>query len=180
MVFLAGVVAFNRPNASASPEYRHLCSGLLLSEEFQWVRETARRPWVAEGYMYSNGMSSAQDARAKAGGIASVSGWVRALDAVESGSLKLEAPLADGLSKGSMLFALQCNVCHGLGGPRIDIIPRVRRLTRYGLEAQRFKARGHGSATCRLLPLCADRQALADYLERMGAQRRSIPSPEAQ
>ena len=57
-----------------------------------------------------------------------MSGWVRTLDAVESGSLKLEAPLADGLSKGSMLFALQCNVCHGLGGPRIDIIPRVRRL----------------------------------------------------
>ena len=26
----------------------------------------------------------------------------------------------------------------------------------------------------------ADRQALADYLERMGAQRQIIPSPEAQ
>lgn len=102
--------------------------------------------------MYSNGMSVAQDARAKAGGIASVSGWVRTLDAVESGSLKLEAPLADGLSKGSMLFALQCNVCHGLGGPRIDIIPRVRRLTRVWALRRSFKARGRGSATCRLLP----------------------------
>lgn len=39
-----------------------LCSGLLLVGSFEWVRETARRPWVAEGYMYSNGMSIAQDA----------------------------------------------------------------------------------------------------------------------
>ena len=123
---------------------------------------------------------AAQDARAKAGGIASVSGWVRTLDAVESGSLKLEAPLADGLSKGSMLFALQCNVCHGLGGPRIDIIPRVRRLTRYGLEAQ---LQGQGTRLGYMPPFAgnlADRQALADYLERMGAQRQTIPSPEAQ
>ena len=53
-----------------------------------------------------------------------MSGWVRTLRCGrKSGSLKLEAPLADGLSKGSMLFALQCNVCHGLGGSRIDIIP---------------------------------------------------------
>ena len=92
VVFLAGVVAFVRAERLRKPlSIVILCSGLLLVGSFEWVRETARRPWVAEGYMYSNGMSIAQDARAKAGGIASVSGWVRTLDAVESGSLKLEA-----------------------------------------------------------------------------------------
>lgn len=180
-VFLAGVVAFVRAERLRKPlGIVILCSGLLLVGSFEWVRETARRPWVAESYMYSNGMSVVQDARAKAGGIASVSGWVRTLDAVESGSLKLEAPLADGLGKGSMLFALQCNVCHGLGGPRIDIIPRVRRLTRYGLEAQ---LQGQGTRLGYMPPFAGsfeDRRALADYLQRMGAQRKTFPSPEEQ
>lgn len=82
VVFLAGVVAFVRAERLRKPlSIVILCSGLLLVGSFEWVRETARRPWVAEGYMYSNGMSVAQDARAKAGGIASVSGWVRTLDA---------------------------------------------------------------------------------------------------
>ncbi|MFQ8888784.1 MAG: c-type cytochrome [Bilophila wadsworthia] len=83
-------------------------------------------------------------------------------------------------AKAPCCFALQCNVCHGLGGPRIDIIPRVRRLTRYGLEAQ---LQGQGTRLGYMPPFAgnlADRQALADYLERMGAQRQTIPSPEAQ
>lgn len=69
VVFLAGVVAFVRAERLRKPlSIVILCSGLLLVGSFEWVRETARRPWVAEGYMYSNGMSIAQDARAKAGG----------------------------------------------------------------------------------------------------------------
>lgn len=137
VVFLTGVVAFVRTERLREPlSIVILCSELLLVGSFKWIRETARRSRMAEDYMHSNGMSVAQDTRTKARGITSVFGWVRTLDAAENGSLKLEVPLTDGLSRGFMLFALQCNVCHGLGGPRVDIISRVRRLTRCGLEAQ--------------------------------------------
>lgn len=64
MVFLAGVVAFVRAERLRKPlSIVILCSGLLLGGEFRVGTRNRTPPWVAEGYMYSNGMSVAQGAR---------------------------------------------------------------------------------------------------------------------
>ena len=102
-----------------------------------------------------------------------MSGWLRTIEAAERERL----PLADDLSRGSALFALECGVCHGLNGPRVDIVPRVRRLTADGLEAL---LQGLGARSEVMPPFAgnaADRKALATYLESVASPR--IPSPEA-
>lgn len=174
VVFLGGVLAFVRAERLRRPlTVLILCTGLALVGSFEWVREAGRRPWVAETAMYSTGISVAQTERAEREGAGSVSGWLRTIEAAERERL----PLADGLSRGSALFALQCGVCHGLNGPRVDIVPRVRRLTANGLEAQLL---GMGARSDVMPPFAgnaADREALALYLESVALPR--IPSPEA-
>ncbi len=165
-VLLVGILAFVRAERLRGPlAVLVLCAGLALVGSFEWVRETARRPWMAEGLMYSNGITVEQVARAETEGAPAVSGWVRAVEFPEQGR--------EGPGRGELLFTGQCGICHGLGEPKIDILPRVRRLTRQGLAAQ---LRGQGGRLDYMPPFAgdaADREALASWLESLASHRTS-------
>lgn len=179
LVFLGGILAFVRAERLRKPlTVLILCSGLALVCSFEFIRETGRRPWIAEDYMYSNGISVTQAKQAEKHGVASISGWIQTIEAYTDGSMEPKAPLAVGLDKGAIIFAQQCGTCHGIGGPRIDIIPRVNRLHPAGLEAQ---LRGEGKRLDYMPPFfgsTADRKALMAYLYSIRSPRQTIPSPE--
>ena len=179
-VFLSGILAFVLAERLRRPlSVVILCVGLILVGSYEWVRETGRRPWTAEGYMYSNGMTLSQETQANEEGIASVSGWLWTLAAHESGKRPLAQAPAEGLSAGALIFSLQCATCHGRGGPRIDIIPRIERLTRAGLDAQ---LRGSGKRLDYMPPFAGsddDRNTLVDFLDSLRRQSKNTPSPEA-
>lgn len=186
VVFLGGVQAFIRAERLRRPlSVLILCTGLMLVGSFEWIREAGRRPWIVEGLMYSNGISIAQAVQAQAKGAASQSGWLRLLDTMlepdAEGSLPAHSvPLDDGLTRGALLFAQQCHACHGLNAPRIDILPRVARLTPEGLAAQ---LQGQGKRLDYMPPFAgnqADRDALVIYLKQASVSYRPTPTPEAQ
>ena len=180
VVFLAGVLAFVMAERLRKPlTVLILCTGLALVGSFEWVRETARRPWVAEGYMYSNGVSVVQAAQARAGGSASVSGWVRALVVLGDSPPGAHTGGTEEVDKGSFLFAQQCGACHGLGSARLDLMPRLARLTPAGFNAQ---LGGEGLRLDYMPPFAgdaADRDALTTYLRTMRSARQPDSSPEA-
>lgn len=180
VVFLSGILAFVLAERLRRPlSVLILSTGLILVGSYEWVRETGRRPWAAQDIMYSNGITPGQEARADAEGIAAVSGWLNMLEAHENGTRSLQEAPAKGLSRGAVIFSQQCANCHGRGGPRMDIIPRIERLTRAGLNAQ---LRGEGRRLDYMPPFAGngdDRNALTEYLDTLRPQRNGISSPEA-
>ena len=147
VIFLLGVFAYLRAEKLRLPlAVVILCSGLVLVGSFEWMRETGRRPWVIPGYMYSSTVRPEAGLIARERGIAAVSGWVKA---VPPAALDHRSAPAAGLSRGELIFAQQCGTCHAVGGPRLDILPRVQRFAPAGLEAQ---IRGQGAAPLDYMP----------------------------
>jgi mono/diheme cytochrome c family protein len=157
VVFLAGVLVFVQAERFRAPlGAMVLCIGLILAGSFEWIRETGRRPWLVPGYMYSNGLTVEQGARADALGINALSGWA---DLVTRTSH----------NRGEFLFAQQCGICHGVGAPRMDMIPRASRLKAAGLVVQ---LQGQGQRLEYMAPMFgnhADRLALAAYLNSLAS-----------
>jgi len=130
-----------------------LSTGLIMVGSFEWIRENARRPWLIPGLMYSNG-TKPQDAQLK-------SGWLRLAEQARNDPDLKEMSIP---SAGSLIFAGQCHICHGLGSPRLDLVPRLRGFTPEGLIAQ---LRGLGKWNDAMPPFVGDendRQTLAVWL----------------
>lgn len=159
VIFLLGVFAFVRAEKLRFPLAAViLCTGLVLAGSFEWLRETGRRPWIIPQYMYSSSVLASEGALINERGAAEISGWLRLYDekhgddAVTSG-------------RGALIFAQQCGGCHGVGGPRLNIIPRLKHLTKAGIYAQ---ISGQGIATDYMPPFYGnreDRAALTLYLD---------------
>lgn len=162
LIFLAGIAAFALSSRLRRPvAVLILCLGLALVGSFEWMRESGRRPWLVPGHMYSSGMTLAEGMRADAEGVASLSVWSRI---VEDGAAALDGKRPF-LTRGALLFAQQCAACHGVGGPKLDIVPRVEKLTAPGLAAQ---LQGQGNGLSYMPPVygsAADKAALAEYLD---------------
>lgn len=201
VLFLAGMFLFIRLPRKAHAPYVAvvLTLGLITAGSFEFIRETARRPWLIYGHMYSNGITVHDGERMRREGILATSGWARlrggrlgdnedialtgpdvastagavgnavgndsgiardsALDAVGrvaydtarhpagnaardgnvgagirggqapylQGSALLASLSPVGRAKfGRFIYVQQCSGCHGLGGPRIDLLPRVK------------------------------------------------------
>ena len=79
LLFLAGMFLFIRMPKKAYRPYIAvvLLLGLSVAGSFEWIRETARRPWLVYGYMYSNGITLADGEKINAQGIFAASGWAR-------------------------------------------------------------------------------------------------------
>ncbi len=77
VLFLAGMLLFIRlPKKAYLPcVLVMLALGLAVVGSYEWVRETARRPWLIYGHMYSNGITAAEGARMNKLGVLAVSGW---------------------------------------------------------------------------------------------------------
>lgn len=156
LLFLGGMFLFIKLPRKAYKPYVAvmLLLGLIVMGSFEWVRETARRPWLVHGYMYSNGITLADGKLMNEKGVLAVSGWARlraqhgqsapdqaggvaaAFNEVPAAAVALESLSPEGRARfGRFLYTQQCANCHGLGAPMLDLKPRVRELEEAGIDA---------------------------------------------
>jgi mono/diheme cytochrome c family protein len=88
---------------------------------FEWTREAARRPYVINEVMYSNGILKNEVERINREGFLKNAKWVQNKEVTE----------ANQLDAGRELFLHQCFACHTLGGLNNDIVIRTQNMS-YG------------------------------------------------
>lgn len=154
VLFLAGMFLFIRfPRKAYLPYVAVVLSlGLIVAGSFEWIRETARRPWLVYGHMYSNGITAYDGGLMKEKGVFALSGWSRLRAAGPEGFAVDGEGHPDGSGgKGAaelasldpeqrarfsrFVFTQQCANCHGLGAPLLDILPRIRGRGEAGIAA---------------------------------------------
>ena len=155
-VLLAGsAAAWLAPNRIRKPmACLLLILGLTQMGVFEWLRETARRPYVIFQHTWSNGIKTADAARLNQDGMLSISPW---------GGMAAITP-ENRLAAGEYLFSVECHNCHGLGGPKLDIVPRTAKFTVFGMDAQ---LNGQGALREYMPPFVgarSERAALASFL----------------
>lgn len=163
-IFLLGLFAYIRAEKMRRPlTVLLLCSGLAFVGSFETMRETGRRPWLLPSYMYASSVRAENAELAKKEGVAAVSGWLRLQPKAAS--------MNEGkniLSSGELIFAQQCATCHAANGPRINLAPRVAKLTKAGLRAQII---GQGTPPLDYMPPflgnASDVEELVDYLHTL-------------
>ncbi len=92
-----------------------LVTAFLLLGAFEWTREAARRPFVLNQVMYSNGVMLAQAEGLRGESFLARAKWVAVHEASDE-----NLPRA-----GAELFKFQCYACHTIGGLNNDILPRT-------------------------------------------------------
>jgi mono/diheme cytochrome c family protein len=88
---------------------------------FEWTREAARRPYVINEVMYSNGILKKEVERINQEGFLKNAKWVQNKEVTE----------ANQLEAGRELFLHQCFACHTVGGFNNDIVSRTKNMS-YG------------------------------------------------
>jgi mono/diheme cytochrome c family protein len=91
-----------------------LCAFLFMGG-FEWTREASRRPFVVNGFLYSNGIHMDAVAGLERLGFLQGARWTRTREA--HGDSDVEA--------GEELFKFQCYACHTVGGFNNDIVART-------------------------------------------------------
>lgn len=86
---------------------------------FEWTREAARRPYVINEIMYSNGILKKDVERISQEGFLKNAKWVQ----------NKEVTQANQLEAGRELFLHQCFACHTLGGFNNDIVGRTKNMS---------------------------------------------------
>ncbi len=98
---------------------------------FEWTREAARRPYVINEVMYSNGILQKDVERINQEGFLKNAKWVQNKEVTD----------ANQLEAGRELFLHQCFACHTVGGFNNDIIGRTKNMN-YG-AMQKYLATIH-------------------------------------
>lgn len=98
---------------------------------FEWTREGARRPYVINEVMYSNGILKGEVERINREGFLKSAKWVQ----------HKEVTQANQLEAGHELFRHQCFACHTVGGFNNDILIRTKNMS-YG-AMQKYLATIH-------------------------------------
>ncbi len=86
---------------------------------FEWTREAARRPYVINEVMYSNGILKKEVERINQEGFLKNAKWVQHKEVTE----------ANQLEAGRELFLHQCFACHSVGGFNNDIVSRTKNMS---------------------------------------------------
>jgi mono/diheme cytochrome c family protein len=81
-----------------------LVAGLLTMGAGEWVRESGRKPFVIQGYMYSTGLLVSEEDRLAAEGVVAHTKWMS------------PASESDALRRGKDLFNAWCQGCHTKDG----------------------------------------------------------------
>ncbi len=158
ILLLAGLLFLTRTSARAGRALALVVAviGLLWMGGFEYIREIARKPFVVQGYMYSNGVRADQVADAARKGV-----WTRARWATPDS-------LAEGdriATIGRDLMVMQCMACHTLDGPN-DLLEKTEKLTYMGMQAS---LAGQGKVRGFMPPFIGtkgEREALAAYIVR--------------
>lgn len=102
-----------------------LAASFLYIGSFEFMRESARRPYLVTDYMYSNGIRVAEAAALDASGILAKARWVRNKTVTDDNRL----------SAGREIYFLECASCHSLGGVMLDIESLSAKYTTAGMTA---------------------------------------------
>ena len=103
--------------------------GLFTMGSFEWVREAARRPYVINEVIYSNGIFKKDVERINENGFLTDAVWVQNKALTEENSI----------AAGEELFIQQCYACHTLGGRNNDIVGLTENMSYAGLSAYIMK-----------------------------------------
>ncbi|MCP3177942.1 c-type cytochrome [Desulfuromonas sp. KJ2020] len=95
-----------------------VCAFLFIGS-FEWTREGARRPYVINEVMYSNGIFKRDVERLNTEGFLQNAKWVRIQEFHEESLLEI----------GQDMFKNQCYACHTIGGFNNDIVPRTANMS---------------------------------------------------
>jgi mono/diheme cytochrome c family protein len=98
---------------------------------FEWTREAARRPYVINEVMYSNGILQKDVERINHEGFLKNAKWVQNKEVTQFNQLEA----------GRELFLHQCFACHTVGGFNNDIVARTKNMS-YG-AMQKYLATIH-------------------------------------
>lgn len=157
VVLLAVILVFGvlRPGGNIKPfAVLAMAGALLVMGGFEWTREAARRPYVINEVMYSNGIFK-QDMAALAG-----EGYLRR--ALWAGERETENEKR--LAAGQELFIHQCYACHTVNGRNNDIVAATAGMSYKALTS--YLAKIH--ETRYFMPPFAgneaERRALAAYI----------------
>ncbi len=96
-----------------------LVAALLYMGAFEWTREGARRPYVINEVMYSNGILAKEVDRLNKEGFLKNARWVKNKEVTDENLL----------DAGRELFMHQCYACHTQGGFNNDIVVRTRNMS---------------------------------------------------
>jgi mono/diheme cytochrome c family protein len=161
IVFLAGLFMALRLPKSLQQGFSFVLMILafLYLGSFEMVRESARRPYIIHGYMYSNSILKAELPHVQKQGVLKTARWAKN---------KTVTP-ANEAAAGEEVFKLLCISCHSVGGFRNDMLERTD-----GMTADQFEAilEEMGDERRQMPPFAGnqqERQALAKYvLEKLG------------
>ena len=105
-LFLSGLTLFLRRRTYGVLSVVPIMLAILATAQFSRVREFARKPYIINKYMYSNGIREAEVPFLSKVGAARYATWAwRGLD-----------PNDGDIALGAMLFRQQCSVCHTYRG----------------------------------------------------------------
>ena len=127
IVFLAGLFMAVRLPKSLQQGFSFVLMILafLYLGSFEMVRESARRPYIIHGYMYSNSILKSSLPDFQRQGVLKTARWSKN---------KTVTPANDAAA-GEEVFKLLCISCHSVGGFRNDMLERTDGMTTDQFEA---------------------------------------------
>jgi cytochrome bd-type quinol oxidase subunit 1 len=156
VLFLAGLFMALRLPKSFQQGFSFVLMVLafLYLGSFEMVRESARRPYIIHGYMYSNSILESDLRGVQKQGVLKSARWVK----------NKTVTSANEMAAGQEVFNLLCISCHSVGGFRNDILERTR-----GMQSAEFVSvlDEMGAEEAQMPPFAGnerERQALTKYV----------------
>jgi cytochrome bd-type quinol oxidase subunit 1 len=156
LIFIIGIFLSLRTNPGLQKviTFVLLVIGLFWMGGFEYIRETARKPFVINNYIYSTAVLKEDVGKLNAEGMLPHSKWTAVKEITADN--KMEA--------GKELFNIQCLRCHTIGGIRNDILPKTEHFTYLGMMAH---LTGQGKVNRYMPPFVGtkeEKEALAQYI----------------
>ena len=156
LIFLAGILlsVMRSPSFQRAASFLLIPIGLLWMGGFEYTRETARKPYVIAGYMYSNSILASEIPKLNRDGVLKHARWTATRQITDRS--RLEA--------GRELFNIQCLSCHTVDGVRNDILKLTETFPYRGMLAQ---LTGQGKVNTYMPPFVGtgqEKEALAAYI----------------
>ncbi len=168
LILLALLTAIAKPKANLKPlAIVTFISAFIFMGAFEYIREGARRPYVLNQVMYSNGILKKDVARLNKEGFLKHAKWTT------------EKPIGkitekNRIEAGRVLFDKQCYACHTVNGFNNDIVSRTRSLSYRGMIAYLKKMHQTRPFMPPFVGTEVERDALAAYIV-VGLHGKSIP-----
>lgn len=123
LMLVAGII---RPALNLKPvAVLVMLAALIFMGGFEWTREAARRPYVINEVMYSNGIMKQDISAINRDGYISRAVWTQQKQLTDDNLAEV----------GQELFIQQCYACHTVNGWNNDIVPLTARMSYRALES---------------------------------------------